>query len=185
MPSQFITTPVRFSYLFARSPKTTKKGESYGAMLIIPKSDKALIKQIKDALQTAFEEGRDTLKIKSSVEKLPSNITTTFYDGDIERPDDPACENAYYLNVSSNRKIDVVDKNRLPIDDPDEIYSGMYGRALIQFKAYNNESKGITCYLNGIQKTKEGPRLDGTVDVTKAFDDGFEDDSAEDDDFMD
>lgn len=182
MPSKIITTPVRFSYLFARSPK---KGESYGAMLIIPKSDKALIKQIKDALQVAFEEGRDTLKVKSSVEKLPANIDTVFYDGDIGRPDDPACENAYYLNTSSNRKIDVVDKNRMPIDDLDEIYSGMYGRAILQFKAYNNESKGITCYLNGIQKTKEGPRLDGTIDVTKAFDDGFEAEKADDDDFMD
>lgn len=181
MPSKIITTPVRFSYLFARSPKVNKKGEeSYGSMLIIPKTDKVLIKNIKAAIQCAFEEDRDGknhLKTKASVLVIPANISTTLYDGDTDGESHlfaTSVENCFYLNTSSNRKIDVLDRDRLPIDDSDKIYSGMFGRAILQFKAYSNESKGITCYINGIQKTGDGPRLDGTTDAAKEFDDNFD-----------
>lgn len=178
--SKIITNPVLLSYLFAIEPKTNKSGKtSYGAMLIWPKTDKVMTKMVNDAIQTAFiedKEGKNHLKAKGDV--LPKNIKTTLYDGDDaeEEPFYATVEGCWYLNVSSNRKIDIVDKNRETITDPDEIYSGMYGRCLLQFKAYNNDnSKGITAYVNGIQKTKNGTRLDGITDPSKAFDDGYDD----------
>lgn len=185
--SKIITNPVLLSYLFALEPKTNKSGKtSYGAMLIWPKSDKTMTKMVNDAIQAAFiedKEGKNHLKAKGDV--LPKNIKTTLYDGDEaeEESFSTTVEGCYYLNVSSNRKIDIVDKNREVITDPDEIYSGMYGRCLLQFKAYNNDNiKGITAYVNGIQKTKNGSRLDGVTDPSKAFDDGY-DDFEEDDDY--
>ena len=65
------------------------------------------------------------------------------------------------------------------IIDRSELYSGVYGRASINFYAYNaNGNKGIACGLNNLQKIRDGEPLGGKA---KAEDDFATED---DDDFL-
>lgn len=179
--------PVRFSYLKALAPKIDENGnENFGAQIIIDKDDTRTIKTIEKALQGAFEEGKGLLGIK--VDKMPAKLKTTYFDGDDDKnngnPPDECTLGCMCLNTSSNRKVEVFQGNPpLPLTNPDKVYSGMYGRASLTFKAYvtKDGGKGIACYLNGIQKTKDGARLDGMGSSRSSFDDGFDDLDVDDD----
>ena len=60
-----------------------------------------------------------------------------------------------------------------------EVYSGVYGRASINFYAFNsNGNKGIACGLNNLQKIRDGEPLGGKP---RAEDDFA---TADDDDFL-
>lgn len=182
--------PIRFSYLHAIQGQLDKKGNTnYGSMIIVDKDDKKTIKLIENAIREAYTEGKGILSMKADADTISpiysKRLKTTWYDGDEDRPDDPACEGCMFLNTSSNRKVEVFYGNPpVPLTDPDEIYSGMYGRASVVFKAYvtkDGTSKGIACYLNGIQKTKDGAGLGGMGSSRSAFDDGFDDLEVDDD----
>jgi hypothetical protein len=50
----------------------------------------------------------------------------------------------------------------VPITDEDEFYSGCYGYASVSFFAYDNGvSKGVTCGLNALLKSRDGERFGG------------------------
>lgn len=89
----------------------------------------------------------------------------------------------YFLNANSTQKPGIVDKDLNEILDPDEVYSGCWGRASINFYAFNtNGNKGVGVGLNNIQKLKDDTRLGAArASAESDFGDGFEDD--EDDDF--
>ena len=73
----------------------------------------------------------------------------------------------------------MVDADCQPILDTSELYSGIYGRASINFYAFNtNGNKGIACGLNNLQKLRDGEPLGGK---SRAEDDFADDD---DDDFL-
>ena len=64
------------------------------------------------------------------------------------------------------------------IIDPEEVYSGVYGRASISFYAYNtNGNKGIACWLNNLQKLRDGEPLGGHARAEDDF-------AAADEDFL-
>lgn len=167
----------RFSYLNVWQPKSIDGGTpKYSVSLIIPKDDKEMLDKIKKAIQAAYEEGADRLKGKGKTVPALNTLKTPLRDGDLERPDDPAYANAYFLNANSSTKPGIVDKNVQPILDPDDFGSGDYGRASINFYAYNtNGNKGIACGLNNLQKIKDGERLGGKTSAEDDFAD-FEDD---------
>lgn len=174
-----ITGLVRFCYLNANQPKSINgSNPKYSACIIIPKDDKVTLDRINAGIQSAYDEGQAKLRgIGKSVPAL-SVIKTPLRDGDTERPDDPAFANAYFLNANSASKPGIVDGDCQPILETSEIYSGIYGRASINFYAFNsNGNKGIACGLNNIQKLRDGEHLGGK---SRAEDD-FAD---EDDDFL-
>ena len=81
----------------------------------------------------------------------------------------------FFLNANSSRKPEIVNKEREAIMSNDEFYSGCFGRASINFYAFNvSGNKGIACGLNNIQKLEDGERLAGGSSA--------EDDFADDDD---
>ena len=56
------------------------------------------------------------------------------------------------------------------IIDPNEFYSGCYGRASVTFYPYNaSGNKGIACGLNNVQKQEEGDRLGGGTSAAADF----------------
>ena len=98
-------------------------------------------------------------------------------DGDLERPDDEAYRDSYFVNANSITAPGIVDADLQPILDHSEVYSGVYGRGSMNFYAYNTGSaKGIACGLNNLQKLKDGEPLGGKRRA--------EDDFAEDDNFL-
>ena len=69
-------------------------------------------------------------------------------------------QDCYFVNANSATAPGIVDADRQPILDRSEVYSGAYGRASINFYAFNsNGNKGIACGLNNLQKIKEESRL--------------------------
>lgn len=177
--TKVITGKVRFSYLAVFKPKTIEGSEEakYSVSLIIPKSDKATIKRIKDAIKAAAEQG----KASKFGGKIPANLKHPLRDGDEDRPDDEAYADSYFVNASSVTKPGVVDKNLNPIIDEEELYSGCYGRASINFFAFNsNGNRGIAAGLNNLQKLADGESLGGRQSAEADFS-GLDDVEDEDD----
>lgn len=180
-PMKVITCPnTRWSYANVWEPKSINGGTpKYSVSLIIPKSDKVTVEKIKKAIQAAYEEGQSKLKGNGKSVPSLSVLKTPLCDGDLERPDDEAYANSYFINANSATAAGIVDADRNTIIDRSEVYSGVYGRASINLYAFNsNGNKGIACGLNNLQKIKGGEPLGGK---SRAEDDFATED---DDDFL-
>lgn len=74
------------------------------------------------------------------------------------------------MSVSSKTAPQIVDANLNPIINPVEFYSGCYGRASINFFAFNNSgNKGVSAALNNLQKLEEGEPLGSIVSAERDF----------------
>ena len=163
-PTKVITGPnTTFSYLNCWDPKAIQGGTpKFSVSLIIPKSDVKTIEKIKAAIQAAYEEGQSKLKGNGKSVPALSTLKTPLRDGDLERPDDEAHKNSYFINANSGTAPGIVDADRNPIIDRSEMYSGVKGRASINLYAYNvNGNRGIACGLNNLQKISDGTPLGG------------------------
>ena len=180
-PMKVITgTNTRWSYANVWEPKSINGGApKYSVSQIIPKSDTKTITKIQAAIEAAYKEGEAKLKGNGRSVPALSVLKTPLRDGDTERPDDEAYADAYFINANSASAPGIVDADRQPIIDRSEVYSGVYGRASINFYAFNsNGNKGIACGLNNLQKIKDGEPLGGK---SRAEDDFASDDE---DDFL-
>ena len=180
-PTKVITgVNTRWSYVNAWEPKSINGGApKYSVSLIIPKSDTKTLEKIRAAIQAAYEEGQSKLKGNGRSVPALSALKTPLRDGDMERPDDEAYANSYFVNANSGTAPGIVDADRNPILERSEVYSGVYGRASINFYAFNsNGNKGIACGLNNLQKLRDGEPLGGK---SRAEDDFAEEDE---DDFL-
>lgn len=163
-PTKVITgVNTRWSYVNAWEAKSINGGApKFSVSLIIPKSDTRTIEKIQAAIQAAYEEGQGKLKGNGKSVPALSVLKTPLRDGDAERPDDEAYADAYFINANSATAPGIVDADRNPILDRSEVYSGVYGRASINFYAFNsNGNKGIACGLNNLQKIRDGEPLGG------------------------
>ena len=153
-----VIVPCRFSYLHCWEPDSVNGGDpKYSVSAIIPKSDTKTINAIKAAVEQAKKDS-----ISKWGGKIPANLKLPLRDGDIDRPDDEAYANAYFVNANSATAPGIVDADRQSIIDTSEVYSGVYGRASINFYAFNsNGNKGIACGLNNLQKIRDGEPLGG------------------------
>lgn len=180
-PMKVITGPqTRWSFCNVWEAKSINGGTpKYSVSLIIPKSDTVTVDKINAAIQAAYTEGES--KLKGNGRSVPplSSIKTPLRDGDMERPDDEAYKDSYFINANSATAPGIVDADRNVILERSEVYSGVYGRASINLYAFNsNGNKGIACGLNNLQKIKDGEPLGGK---SRAEDDFATDD---DDDFL-
>ena len=171
-PMKGVTGPdTRWSYVNAWEPKSINGGTpKYSVSLIIPKSDVKTVAKIKAAIEAAYKDGEGKLKGNGKSVPALSILKTPLRDGDAERPDDPAYANAYFMNANSNTAPGIVDADRQPILERSEIYSGVYGRASVNFYAFNsNGNKGIACSLNNLQKIRDGEHLGGKSSAEDDF----------------
>jgi hypothetical protein len=154
-----VTGKVRFSYAHVFEPSAVEEGEEkfYNICLMIPKKDKAGIAKIEAAIEAAVEQG---VKGKWGGAR-PKKLKLPLRDGDEEKEGEE-WEGMLFLNAKSKRKPSVVDQNLNAIIDPEDFYSGCWGRASINFYPYDyNGTKGVAAGLNNIQKLADGERLDG------------------------
>jgi len=171
-PLKVVTGPdTRWSYVNAWEPKSINGGTpKYSVSLIIPKSDTKTIAKIKAAIEAAYHEGEGKLKGNGRTVPPLATLKTPLRDGDVERPDDPAYANAYFMNANNSSAPGIVDADRQPIIERSEIYSGVYGRASVNFYAFNtNGNKGIACSLNNLQKIRDGEHLGGKSNAEDDF----------------
>lgn len=167
--TKVITGKVRFCYCSVFEPQAMNDGDTpkYNVCILIPKSDTKTLDKIKKAIEAAKVAGKAKIADKNG--KIPSTLKTPLRDGDEERSDDPAYKGMMFINASSTRKPTIVDKDLNPIMSQDEFYSGCYGRASINFYAFNVQSKGIAAGLNNLQKLADGESLAGGSTADEDF----------------
>ena len=171
-PLKVITGPdTRWSYCNVHEPKSINGGTpKYSVSLIIPKSDTRTVAKIKAAIEAAYQEGQSKLKGNSKSVPAFAAIKNPLRDGDVERPDDPAYANAYFINANSATAPGIVDADCNPVLNRSDVYSGVYGRASINFYAFNsNGNKGIACRLNNLQLIRAGEPLGGKASAESDF----------------
>ena len=145
--------PVRLTFCFLPDEE-----DVFRTALLIPKKDKALVKQIEDAI----EEAKDYGKTAKWGGKIPKTLKIAFHDGDDTDLDKyPENEDHYILNARSKKKVGLVDLDRQPILDASEVYSGCWAYVSVTSFAYNNESKGVSFFLNNIMKARDDEAFGG------------------------
>jgi hypothetical protein len=156
-----LTGKVRFSYCNVMEAYAFNKDEKakFSVRIIIPKTDKTKIAEIKEAMDAAANESLS----KKWGGKMPKDLYAILRDGDDDDKADESTENCWFMNCSSGSKPGVLDENGQPIIDATEVYSGCYGRVSISFFGYNsNGNKGVACGLDNVQKLADGESLGGT-----------------------
>ena len=178
MSTKVITGKVRASFVHVFEPQSVNGSEpKYSCSFIIPKSDQETINAIKAAIEQAKQDG-----IAKFGGKVPPNPKMPLRDGDIDRPDDPNYADCFFVNANSKEKPGLVDRRRVPITDPLELYSGCYVRASINFYAFTTTgNRGIAAGLGNVQKWADGEPLNGRVRAEDEFDSL---DDVDDDDFL-
>jgi len=180
--TKVVTGKVRLSYANIFEPRSINGSEpKYSVSLIIPKDDTQQIEVIKQAIENAKE--RDKGKWGG---KVPANLKLPLRDGDLERPEDEAYANSYFINANSTRppavvgtEIDRATGKAIRLGE-DEVYSGCYARVSIDFYGFNAAgNKGIACGLGNIQKIADGERLGGGSTAEEDFE--FEEVDVDDD----
>lgn len=167
--TKVITGKCLLSYVFVNKPKAAVAGgeEKYSLSAIIRKDDKATLEKIEAAIEKATKEG--VARFGSKFGKA-SSFRMPLRDGDMDKPDDEAYKNSYFLNVNSKTKPGLVDKDVNPILDPSEVYSGCYGRvSIVAFPYSVNGSTGISFALQNVQKLEDGDSLGGKARAEDDF----------------
>lgn len=174
-PTKVITGVVRLSYANVWEPKSINGGkEKYSVSVIIPKSDTKTLEAIENAVGAAIEEGRGKFG-----GKIPNkqSLKLPLRDGDIDRSDDEAYADSFFVNANSITPPQIVDADINPILERSEVYSGVYARVSINFYAFNsNGNRGIACGLGNIQKIRDGEPLGGRTDASVDFATDVDDD---------
>lgn len=174
--TKVITGEVRFSYLHVFEPYAGEVGQKakYSVALLIPKKDKQTIALIQEAIAEATDQGQ-TSKWGG---KVPKNLKLPLRDGDEEKADEhPEYADMYFVNASSERQPGLVDSHKQEIFSDQELKSGDWGLASINFYPFSvSGNNGIACGLNNLMKKRDGESLGGTpasaeADFAEEFDD--------------
>jgi hypothetical protein len=168
-----VVIPCRISFANIWEPKSINGSEEkYSVSCIIPKSDKATLLKIHNAIEAAKEAG----KTKRWGGKIPPNLKLPLRDGDIDRPDDEAYADAMFVNATSKDAPQIVDRKVQPILDPLECGSGDYCNVSVNFYAFNaNGNRGVAAGLGNVQLVKNGERLAGKASAASDFDEMADD----------
>jgi hypothetical protein len=103
-------------------------------------------------------------------------------NSDYEENGPPFDQPGIFINFSSKDQPGIVDRKAKPITNASAVYSGMRARATYGVWAYDtNGNRGVTVFLNNVQKVADGERLAGRPEASDDFEavageDGTDDD---------
>lgn len=168
---------VRLSYVNLLVPRKIKDSakEKYSCVVLISKKNSKAVDAVKAILTRLLEE--EKAKYKG---KLPAGYKKPLKDGDAVDPDTNAkvwgeeCHGHYFINANADLKPGLVKHKAgtlVPLEEnPDVVYSGMYGYASINFYPFAmDQNKGIGVSINHFLKTRDGERLGGRPGIDEAF----------------
>ena len=111
MSIKVITGKVRASFVHVFEPQSINGSEpKYSCSLIIPKSDTVTVGKIREAIEQAKQEG-----VPKWGGKIPSNLKLPLRDGDVDRPEDPAYADSYFINATSQEQPGAVSYTHLDV----------------------------------------------------------------------
>ena len=174
---------VRLSYCNLLEPSSFDKEEPrYRTDVIIPKNDTKNIEAIKFAISEAIkgaQEPKGSLAGKDlKTAKANGKWHSVLKDGDVERPEDEAYKNSYFLSAwkaSKDGQPDIIDLTGKHItkDTPDaneKIYSGCYATISVNFFGYENRGNmGTGSSIGNVLTFEKGEKLGGKIEATSEF----------------
>lgn len=165
--SKVIIGPCRLSYthVFEKyNPDGDSKNAKYMTNVLIPKSEKETVNAVKQAIEAAKAAGI----VSKWGGKEPKKLDMPLRDGDDK--DDEVYANTLYVNAKSSTRPGIVDRNKAPIVDEEEIYSGVWAIVSLTFYPYDTTgNRGVACGLNNIMKFKDDEKLGGRVSAESDF----------------
>lgn len=173
--TKMTTGRVRLSYAHLFTPKKHENGdEKYSVTLLIPKTDDFTLNHIWACMANARQKG-----IENRL-NIPEQYNHTVYDGDGLKKTGgnfgPEAKGCYVISVSNSDRPTLIYADKRPITDPKELYSGCYGRVVLNFFAYDrNGNKGVSASLQAVMKLSDGEPLVGNVVTDADWDNGWVD----------
>jgi hypothetical protein len=177
MSKKIVLKNVRLSYehIFTPSKFDESQDPKYSATFIIPKNHPD-VKAIKTAL---FDAGVEKFAKAFGAGSWPRGYTCALKDGDTDTNNEgivlseknPEYAGCYVLRADSTRRPVILGRRKEAVTAEDDlIYSGCYVNASIAAAGYEfgKMTKGVKCYLNGVQYVSPGERF-GT-DAASDFD---------------
>ena len=173
------TRPVRINYpafVEPKAPNNNPNGtKKYSCVVMIPKTDKECLKQIKAKMGEVYENNptmlgdydfQSMLRIYDGAKASPSGKKYPEYYKDY-----------WILNANNTRKPQFIDKHGAEIlDIGTELYSGVWARLGLTFYPYSNSGNtGIGVSLDIVRKHHDDEPLGGVVSVGDYFTDDDED----------
>ena len=163
-------SPARLDFVWLSDPyKVDEKDPGkYQVTILIPKTETEAVK----TLRSIIAEMTDIGKVTKWNQSIPANLKEALRDGD-ERRNDPngVYKGCWYLTAKSARQVPAFNRNKLPITNPDELYSGMWAAvnlAVFPYKA--SGSCGLAAGLNAVMKLRDDGRLGGGGPSADVFD---------------
>jgi hypothetical protein len=174
----------------------------YAKKFVKPELRKAKIDewtaQWKELRSTFFKIARDKFKCTDPktwrADLREKEIRPGLRDGKTKADMAGYGEGTQFFNMKSTQEFEVIDRMGNAISKEEgntkEIYSGAVCRAVVVVMPYEVDGgRGITVYIQSVQKLADGPRIDNRKSAKEAFDEDFEssflDDEAEDGDAED
>lgn len=174
----FCSGMVRLAFVSVFRPKKQPGGEKlkYEATVLIPKGDKEALKPFLRAAKAAIigRWGDDKKKWPANLRAIDMNtfLSVTGKDGWPLRDGDSQHYDGFAgmisIKCSNERKIQVVNRDRNPIMDEEEIYSGMWGQVLgVSYAWDNSGNRGVSFSLDAVRKLKDGDAFVRRADVSE------------------
>jgi hypothetical protein len=173
--TKYVTGKVYLMY-----PRITKKGEwkgklTYSVNALFPKESNEG-KKIKELLLQMWKEN-----------KLGKKDHNPLKDGDEYAEEQKEkgrnadfARGMYFIKSSSVFDIKVIDGKKMPFTGNDEEINGNWGRISMVLAPYDNDGKGITAYLYGVQVLgKSDIEIASAINIENDFD--FEEVDSQDD----
>lgn len=161
--------PCRLSYthLFSKyAPDGDSDNGKYMTNVLIPKSEKETIKALRDAIEAAKKAGI----VSKWGGKEPKKLDLPLRDGDTDKEGDEVYADHFYLNAKCTARPGIIGKDRAPIVDEEEIYSGVWAVVSITLFPYDvSGNRGVAVGLNNVMKFKDDERLGGRASAESDF----------------
>lgn len=156
-------TNVRLAFpeLFEATQVNGQGDFKFRATFLIDKKRKDLIDAIEQAIKKVATD-KWGAKAESVLKSIRGNsMRFNFRDGD-EKAEYDGYADHMYIGASNKARPLVIDRDRSPLTAQDgRPYSGCYVNATITLFAYDNQGKGISAFLGGVQFYRDGDAFAG------------------------
>ena len=150
-----------FANVFKAKAIGDSDDEKYSITLLFPVNTD--LKELKRACTNA------AIEKWGPKEKWPKKLRLPFRDGN-EKADQVGYENTIFVYASSKQKPEVVDRDRQPIINQEDFYSGCYCHASLIAFAYDTKGNvGVSFSLQSVLKSRDGKPFSGKKTAAQDF----------------
>lgn len=173
----YVQGRIAYQHLLEPQAALGSDKKKYSCVVIIDAKDKESIDAINAATDAAIQEG---VSSKWSGKK-PRVLRRPLRDGDEKEGEE--FQGKMFFSASSDNKVAVLGKGKVPILDTEEVYSGMWAIVCVKMYPYAvSGNNGIGAGLNAVAKTGDdtafagGNGANAFADVDYEYDDSYSDD---------